>query len=102
EENEVPCRINNFGSYFYFSLPQENRMASLMYYLLRERGVHLQEGFPCFLTTAHSDRDLDTVVEAFRESIAEMQRGEALPKPARMAPMAADVEPVRIPLTEPQ
>ena len=52
--NHVPTRIENFGSIFYFSFPSDFRFGSLFYYHLREKGVHLLEGFPCFLTTAHA------------------------------------------------
>ena len=44
--------------------------------------MHIQEGFPCFLTTAHSDADLDAVVRAFDQSCREMQAGGVLPAPA--------------------
>ena len=41
--------------------------------------MHVQEGFPLFLTTAHSDEDIARVVEAFKESILEMQAAGFLP-----------------------
>ena len=78
----VPTRIEHFGSIFYFSFPSDQRFGSLLYYHLREKGVHIQEGFPCFLTTAHTDADIDHVTRAFKESIAEMQSGGVLPEPA--------------------
>ncbi len=81
-ERSVPTHIEHFGSFFYFSFPSELRFASLLYYHLREKGVHIQEGFPCFLTTAHTDADIDHVIRAFKESIAEMQAGGVLPAPA--------------------
>ncbi len=40
--------------------------------------MHVQEGFPCFLTTAHSDADLDFVRDAFHRSLREMHAGQAL------------------------
>ncbi|MGH7867760.1 MAG: aminotransferase class III-fold pyridoxal phosphate-dependent enzyme, partial [Candidatus Dormibacteraceae bacterium] len=53
ELNSVPTRIESFGSIFYFGFPPEERFASLFYYYLRMNGIHVLEGFPCFLTTAH-------------------------------------------------
>src|SRR5262249_32074362 len=53
----------------------------LLYYHLREKGLHIREGFPCFLTTAHTDGDIDSVIRAFKESIAAMQEGGFLPDP---------------------
>jgi amino acid adenylation domain-containing protein len=81
EQNQVPTRIENFGSIFYFSFPSDQRFGSLLYYHLREKGVHIQEGFPCFLTTSHTDADIEHVIRAFKDSVIEMQEGGALPAP---------------------
>ena len=54
-------------------------MSSLFYIYMREKGVHVWEGRPCFLTTAHTDADLEQVFKAFKESIAEMQEAGFLP-----------------------
>ncbi len=99
----VPARIEHFGSIFYFSFPADVRFASLLYYHLREKGVHIQEGFPCFLTTAHTDADIDHVVRAFKESIIEMQNADLLPGPSGSESSPAPVEiPKATPLTEAQ
>jgi amino acid adenylation domain-containing protein len=82
EKNGVPTRIENFASIFYFSFPSDFRFGSLFYYHLRARGIHLLEGFPCFLTTAHTDADIDRIVRAFEETIEEMRRGDTLPAPS--------------------
>ena len=57
EQWRVPTRIEVFGSFFYFGFSSEERLASLFYFYLRDKGIHVREGFPCFLTTAHSDAD---------------------------------------------
>jgi amino acid adenylation domain-containing protein len=72
-----PC-----GAWFTFSLPAEARFGSLLYYHMREKGIHALESYPCFFTTAHSDEDFARVVDGFRESIQEMRRGGMLPAPA--------------------
>ena len=48
---------------------------------MREKGIHIQEGFPCFLTTAHTDADIDQVIRAFQGEHPEMQAGGVLPEP---------------------
>ena len=68
----VPIRIESFGSIFYFGFPPEERFGSLFYYFMRDRGIHVREGFPCFLTTAHSDEDIEEIYQAFRASALEM------------------------------
>jgi len=85
EKGGVPSRIENFASIFYFSFPADFPLGSLLHYHLREKGIYLLEGFPCFLTTAHSDADIATIVRAFDESIAEMQAGEILQSPSELA-----------------
>ena len=81
EENGVPSRIEHFASWFYFGFPSDQPYGSLLYYHLREKGIHIQEGFPCFLTTAHSQADIKAVIRAFRESTAEMREAGFLPEP---------------------
>ncbi len=100
ERGSVPARIESFRSIFYFGFPPGERLASLLYYHLREKGVHIQEGFPCFLTTAHTEQDLARVVGAFRDSIADMQAGGFLPQPVA-EPVAEPLE-CEAPLTEAQ
>jgi amino acid adenylation domain-containing protein len=94
EEGQVPARVEKFRSICYFGFPTDQRFAGLLYYLVREKGVHIQEGFPFFLTTAHTDADLNHVIRAFRESISELQAAGFLP-PARHAV-------IEVPLTEAQ
>ena len=47
--------------------------------MMRDRGVHVWEGRCWFLTTAHTDADLELVFDAFRDTLAEMQAGDLLP-----------------------
>ncbi len=102
EKNQVPTHIENFASFFYFSFPIDFRFGSLFYYSLREKGVHLLENFPCFLTTEHSDADLEKIVRAFEETIREMQEGELLPQPGESAELVAVAKPGETRMTEPQ
>ena len=116
-KNAVPTHIENFASIFYFSFPADFRFGSLFYYSLRAKGVHVLEGFPCFLTTEHSDADIEKIVRAFEETIAEMQAGGVLSQPAGLpAPIEPEVRqpvamsalaaqpsaPIEAPITESQ
>src|SRR5579871_6805934 len=110
EKENVPTRIQTFGSVFYFSFPPEERFASLFYYFMRAKGIHVLEGFPTFLTTTHSVADIEQIVRAFKESVAEMQQAGFFPTPERTAhdsvttvlpaPVAETV--LEAPMTEPQ
>ena len=46
---------------------------------MRERDVHIWEGRALILTTAHEQKDLDHVIDAFEQGIAELQRVNLLP-----------------------
>ena len=94
EKNQVPTHIESFSSFFYFHFPADFRFGSLFYYHLRAKGIHLLENFPCFITTEHTAEDVDRIVRAVEETIAEMQAGEILPLPAGITidAVAAPVE----------
>lgn len=72
ERRGLTSRIETFGSLFYFNFTAEEQLAGLLYYHLRNRGVYIQEGFPCFLTTCHTEADVDRIVGAWRDSLTEL------------------------------
>ncbi len=84
QERRVPIKIENFCSIFFFAFPADMRFGSLFYYHMREKGIHVQEGFPCFLTTAHTEADIERIVTAFKDTIAEMQADAMLPGAAEL------------------
>jgi len=110
EANQVPTHVETFASIFYFGFPPDFRFGSLFYYHLREKGIHVLENFPCFLTTEHSEADIDRIVRAFDETIAEMQAGGVLPLPQSQTSaghpseltVAAGLSASEAPLTESQ
>ncbi len=106
EINHIPVTVENFASIFYLHFPVEERFASLFYYLLREKGVHLLEGYPCFLTTAHSEEDLEFVARTFEECVVEMQKCGFFPEPidasAAETVEIAETSTKHLPLTEAQ
>jgi amino acid adenylation domain-containing protein len=81
----VPTRVEHFASWFYLSFPPDQQYASLLYYHLRVKGFHILEGFPCFLTTAHSEADLESFILAFKESVLELQEWGFLTGPSRQS-----------------
>jgi amino acid adenylation domain-containing protein len=96
-----PGRIETFGSLFHFNFAPDERLAGLLYYHLRARGIYIQEGFPCFLTTAHTDADLDAIVRAFGESFDALQAAGIFRDAANPA-ATLDVSKCDVPLTEAQ
>jgi amino acid adenylation domain-containing protein len=110
EQQGVPTRIEGFGSFFYFGFAPTERFSSLFYFYLRDKGIHVREGFPCFMTTSHSEADIEAIVRAFRESAIEMRQAGFFDQAASgdtavVAPKAKQVVPEEAreaPTTEPQ
>lgn len=94
-ENELNIFMAHFASQTYIRVQEENELATLLFYHLRKKGIHLLEGFPTYITDAHTEEDLDVVVDAFQASIEEMQDGGIFHIPS----WKRNVE---FPLTEPQ
>ncbi|GMU95633.1 amino acid adenylation domain-containing protein [Ignavibacterium album] len=77
----VPIKFLNFSSVLYYSYPKDLNYFSLLFYLLRHKGIHILEGFPFFLSTAHSVEDIQKIINAFKESIIELQDSGFFPAP---------------------
>ena len=99
----VGTQIESYSSWFYFHFHNEHPLATLLYYHLRYRGIHIQDGFPCFLTTTHSDADFEKIYRAFEESLEAMQAvgilGSGRPV-AAVAARAIDVSAAALPAAE--
>jgi amino acid adenylation domain-containing protein len=100
----VATKIESYASWFFFHFHNEHPLATLFFYHLRERGIHIQDGFPCFLTTTHSDADFEKIYKAFEGSLEELQSvgilGTGQPGASAAAGAAAVV--ASVPLTESQ
>jgi len=102
----LATRIEGYSSWFYVSFAAEGALASLFWSHMRLLGIHVQEGYPCFLTTAHSDADIDAIASAFGTVLDAMEAGGVLAVDSGRAapmPLASPVaEEESAPLTEPQ
>ncbi|MEV7597219.1 MupA/Atu3671 family FMN-dependent luciferase-like monooxygenase [Kitasatospora sp. NPDC089797] len=78
EEEEFPLRLAHFGSLFRFE-PRAD--VELFFPELLTRGVYVWEWRNFFLSTAHTDGDLEFVVDAVRESLRGLRRGGFFPAP---------------------
>jgi amino acid adenylation domain-containing protein len=81
----VPIRLPHFSAYAVIEHAPDLKYASLLWYFLREKGIHIWEGRPLYFTTAHTDEDLDRVVRAFTAAVADMQAAGFLPASVRSA-----------------
>ena len=98
----VPLRLNRFSSMYYVAAAPKLKYSSLLFYHLREKGLHVWEGRPSFLSVVHTDEDIANVIRAFKESVAELQAGGFFPESTSGAQPVSAAEPVIVPLTEAQ
>ena len=77
--NNVPIEIRHFASVWKTFFTGDVQNTDLLFYMLRDRGIHIYEGFPCFMTMAHTDADIDRVIAAFKESVNELREGTFFP-----------------------
>jgi iturin family lipopeptide synthetase A len=75
----VPLRLENFSSLFLPHFDDEIKYGGLLFLHLREKGLHLWEGRPCFLSTAHTEDDVAFIIRVFKESVRELQVAGFLP-----------------------
>jgi len=80
QKADAPLEVKHFASWFTFDFAPNVPLASLFFAFMRHKGIHIWEGRPGFLTLAHSDSDLDRIVTAFAETLAEMQADGLLPE----------------------
>ncbi len=59
--------MNNFGSLMKPKWKEDIAGSELLFAILRFNGVHVYDGFPWFVNLAHTQLELDTVLEAFKK-----------------------------------
>jgi len=87
-EAGVPLKLKHFGSLWKLIYTEDTANGDLLFCFMRDRGVHIWDGFPCFLTTSHSEADVAQILKVIRDSVTEMQEAGFLPgtpKPAGQA-----------------
>ncbi|WP_244204291.1 MupA/Atu3671 family FMN-dependent luciferase-like monooxygenase [Streptomyces africanus] len=90
EAEEYPLRMTHFGSQFRF---EHRADMELLYHHLMLRGVHVWEWRNFFLSTAHSDGDIEFVADAVRDSLRELRSAGFFPGGRPVAPKAAPPQP---------
>ncbi|MHA4895877.1 amino acid adenylation domain-containing protein [Pedobacter sp. PWIIR3] len=71
-EKRVPLVVVGFGSLWRLKFTEEIPYSELLFTLMRLKGIHIIDGFPCFITAAHTIEDTSAIVNAFEESVDEL------------------------------
>lgn len=75
-EERLPVVIDTFGSFFRFRFVDSDRglTEGLFFILLRMEGVETRGQGDCFLTTAHTDGDIDAVIAGVKTGMSNLKR----------------------------
>ncbi|MGJ8593055.1 MAG: amino acid adenylation domain-containing protein [Aquaticitalea sp.] len=76
KNQNLPIVINHFKSLWRLTFLEDIPYAELVFVLMREKGIHIWDGFPCFMTTAYTEEDVTSVINSFKESIIELKNAE--------------------------
>ena len=96
-EAGAPIVLKSFSSVWRIFFTEDHPLQDLLYAMMRSRGIHILDNFPCFFTTAHTDSDIDLIKAAFMESVTELQETDFLPRRKGTAPIVLDASKPPIP-----
>ncbi|MEP2281001.1 amino acid adenylation domain-containing protein [Maribacter sp.] len=68
----LPIEITYFGSLWRLKFKKDIPYSELLFVSMREKGIHIWDGFPCFLTTAYTSDDVDFLMKTLLASINEL------------------------------
>jgi len=88
----LPIYAVHFASLWKLKFHEEYPYSELLFTLMREKGIHIWDGFPCFITEAHTKADVDAIVTAFSESISSLREVNMIPFYTNTINEAASVE----------
>ncbi len=77
----VKIEVAHFASQMFVRVKEDSELATLFFYHLRARGIHILENFPSYMTAAHDDAAIEAYLDAAHDSLCEMQSDGILPAP---------------------
>jgi amino acid adenylation domain-containing protein len=93
---QAPLHLAQFSSIMSLTVQPEFKHGGLLFCLLRERGIHIFENRTFVFTSAHTEGDVELLVNALEQSLNELATAGFLPKPSGPgAPIATAREPAR-------
>ena len=95
-DEAYPIEATNFSSLFRFEFSSN---LDLLFYEMLARGIYIWEWRSCFLSTAHSDADVERFIDVVQDSLHSLRGGGFTPRPGG-APRRSG--PTREPLTPAQ
>jgi glutamate-1-semialdehyde aminotransferase len=75
----APIVLKSFASVWKTFFTEDHPLQDLLFAMMRSRGVHILDNFPCFFTTAHTAADIAVIKTAFKQSLQELQEADFIP-----------------------
>jgi len=79
-KENVPYCFVNFGSCWKVKYDESVPYIELFFVAMREKGIHIWDGFPCFMTTAHTKEDISKVLACMEATVKELKVAGFLPE----------------------
>jgi hypothetical protein len=86
----APIVLKSFSSVWKTFFTEDHPLQEMVFAMMRNRGIHILDNFPCFMTTAHTAADFAAITKAFKDAVLEMQESDFLPRRAAAASAAMD------------
>jgi len=96
DKEGLPFYIPSFGSLWKIKFKEELAYGELLFTLMREKGIHIWDLFPCFLTESHTKQDVDTIIAKFRESVYELIESGFLPTNKKAETVKDEANPMMV------
>lgn len=68
----IPIYIAHFGSLWKIKYKEPIAFSELLFAIMRQNGIHIWDGFPCFITLAHTETDIKKIIAVFELAINKM------------------------------
>jgi amino acid adenylation domain-containing protein len=71
-EMKTEVKLEEFASLFYLAVPASAHWGHLLFLMMTYEGIHIQQYRPSFLTTEHGPEDVQKILKAFKNSLAQL------------------------------
>jgi len=76
----APLQVRHFASLWRTYFEEDHPLQDLLFAMMRSRGIHILDNFPCFFTSAHTEADMRAIADAWKASVLELQDAGLLPR----------------------
>jgi glutamate-1-semialdehyde aminotransferase len=72
KSHNLPMEIMYYRSLWKLKILEDIPYAELLFVLMREKGIHIWDGFPCYMTAAYTEDDLTHLINTYKACINDM------------------------------